>query len=62
MKWLAKYMVLCIEVLHELWTEQCRIVNESMMSKIRVEDHCILLNQVTELYCEVDINNTSFLH
>ena len=51
-----------IEALHELWTEWCRIVNESMMSKIRVEDHCILLNQVAELYREVNINNTSNLH
>ena len=33
-----------------------------MMSKIGVEDHCILLNRVTELYCKVDINNTSVLH
>ena len=33
-----------------------------MMSKIRVEDHCILLNQVEELHCEVNINNTSILH
>ena len=33
-----------------------------MMSKIRVEDHCILLNQVEELYCKVNINNTSVLH
>ena len=33
-----------------------------MMSKIRVEDHCILLNQVAELYYEIDINNTSVLH
>ena len=55
-------MELCIEVLHELWTEWYRIVNESMISKIRVEDHYILLNQVAELYHEVDINNTSVLH
>ena len=33
-----------------------------MMSKIRVEDHCILLNQVEELYRKVSINNTSILH
>ena len=57
-----KYITLCIEILHELWTERCRIVNENMMSKIRVEDHYILLNQVAELYREVDINNTSVLH
>ena len=55
-------MALCIEALHELWTERCRIVNESMISKIRVEDHCILLNQVAELYRKVNINNTSVLH
>ena len=55
-------MALCIEALYELWTEQCRIVNKSMISKIRVEDHCILLNQVAELYCEANINNISILH
>ena len=33
-----------------------------MMSKIRVEDHCILLNQVADLYSEININNTSVLH
>ena len=33
-----------------------------MMSNIRVEDHYSLLNQVRELYREVDINNTSVLH
>ena len=33
-----------------------------MISKIRVEDHCILLNQVTDLYSEVNINNTSILY
>ena len=32
------------------------------MSKIRVEDYCILLNQVAELYYKVNINNTSILH
>ena len=55
-------MALYIEALHELWTEQCRIVNESMISKIRVEDYCMLLNRVAELYHEVVINNTSVLH
>ena len=55
-------MALYIKALHELWTEQYRIVHESMMSKIRVEDHCILLNQVEELYREVNINNTSVLY
>ena len=62
MKWLAKYMALYIEALHELWTEYCRIFYESMISKIRVEDYYILLNQVAELYREVNINNTSVLH
>ena len=33
-----------------------------MISKIRVEDHGILLNQVKELYNQVPINNTSILH
>ena len=33
-----------------------------MISKIKVEDHCSLLNQVAALYHEVDINNTSVLH
>ena len=33
-----------------------------MMSKIRVEDHCSLLNQVAALYSEVDIYNSSVLH
>ena len=33
-----------------------------MISKIRVEDHGILLNQVKELYNQVSINNTSILH
>ena len=55
-------MALCIEVLYELWIERCRIVHESMMSKIRVEDHGILLNQVKELYNHIPINNTSILH
>jgi len=55
-------MVLCIETLHKLWTERCRIVNENMMSKIRVEDHCSLLNQVIALYNEVDIYDSSILH
>ena len=32
------------------------------MSKIRVEDYGILLNQVKELYNQVPINNTSVLH
>ena len=32
------------------------------MSKIRVEDHYILLNQVEESYRKVNINNTSILH
>ena len=33
-----------------------------MMSKIRVEDHCSLLNQVAVLYNEVDIYDSSVLH
>ena len=33
-----------------------------MISKIRIEDHGILLNQVKELYNQVPINNTSILH
>ena len=32
------------------------------MSKIRVENHCILLNQVKELHNQVTVNNTSILH
>ena len=55
-------MALCIEVLYELWIEWYRIVHESMMPKIRVEDYGILLNQVKELYNQVPINNTSVLH
>ena len=55
-------MVLFIEILHELWTERCRIVNENMMFKIRVEDHYSLLNQVAALYNEVDIYDSSVLH
>ena len=33
-----------------------------MISKIRVEDHCSLLNQVIALYNEVDIYDSSILH
>ena len=55
-------MVLCIEMLHQLWLERCRIVNESLISKIKVEDHCHLLFQVKRLHTQVDIISTNELN
>ena len=49
-KWLVKHIAICIEALHTLWLERCKIVHEYMLSKVRVEDHCNLLNQVKQLY------------
>ena len=61
-KWLARCMALCIEALHTLWLKRCRIVHECMLSKVRVEDHCNLLNQVKQLYQQLDISPSSVLH
>ena len=33
-----------------------------MISKVRVEDHCNLLNQVKKLYLQSDISPSSILH
>ena len=55
-------MALCIDVLHTLWLERCRIVHECMLSKVRVEDHCNLLNQVKQIYLQSDISPSSVLH
>ena len=60
-KWLAKFMCLCIESLHDLWLERCRIVHESMASKIKIEDHHNLLVQVSKLFTQVEINASSVL-
>ena len=55
-------MTWCIELLQQLWSERCNIVNESLISKVRIEDHCTLLNQVKELYNQVNLSATSVLH
>ena len=54
-------MRLCIESLHDLWMERCRIVHESLASKILVEDHHHLLTQVQVLFNNTEIESSSVL-
>ena len=54
-------MCFCTESLYDLWLERCRIVYESMASKIKVEDHHNLLMQVSKLFTQVEINTSSVL-
>ena len=54
-------MCFCIESLHDLWLERCRIVHESMASKIKIEEHHNLLVQVSKLFTQVEINASSVL-
>ena len=54
-------MFFCTESLHDLWLERCRIVHESIASKIKVEDHHNLLRQVSMLFTQVEINESSVL-
>ena len=61
-KWLVRYMSLSVEMLHELWVERCNVVNECLLSKVKVEDHDNLLVQVKELYNSADIEPASVLH
>ena len=56
-KWLMKFMRLCMESLHELWMERCRIVHESLASKIQVEDHHHLLTQVKVFFHQTEIES-----
>ena len=60
-KWLVTFMRLCIESLHDLWMERCRIVHESLASKILVEDHHHLLTQVQVLFNNTEIESSSVL-
>ena len=55
-------MCLCIESLHALWLERCRIVHESMASSIKVEDHHYLLMQVRTLFNQIELSPSSILH
>ena len=61
-KWLIAHITLTVEVLHQLWIERCNIVNECLLSKIRVEDCNNLLLRVKDLCNEVEIESTSVLH
>ena len=54
-------MWLCIKTLHELWLERCRIVHESLTSKVQIEDHHHLLQQVRVLFNQTDIEISSVL-
>ena len=54
-------MALCIEALHILWLERFRIVHECVLSKVKVEDHCDILNQVNQLYLQSDISPSSVI-
>ena len=52
----------CIDSLHELSVERCRIVHESLASNIQVEDHHHLLQQVRILFNQAEIDASSILH
>ena len=60
--WLVRHATLSVEVLHQLWVERCHIVNECLLSKVRVEDHNNLLMHVKKLCDSADIEPTSVLH
>ena len=62
MKQLGKFIVLCIEALYKLWLERHKIVHECMASRVKVEDHHNLLNQVKMLFSQVEISASSPLH
>ena len=62
MKWLRKFIVLCIESLHRLWLERCKIVYESMASRVKIKDYNNLLNEVKLLFGKVEIRKPSTLH
>ena len=47
---------------YQLWVERWNIVNECLLSKVKVEEHNNLLTQVKELCNQVDIEPTSTLH
>ena len=55
-------MRLCIESPYELQMERCRIVHESLASKIQVEDYHHLLTQVKVLFHRTEIESSSVLH
>ena len=61
-KWLVSFMQLCIKALYELWLERCRIVHESLTSKVQIEDHHHLLHQVRLLFHHTDISISPVLH
>ena len=55
-------MRLCAESLYELWGEKCRVAHESLASKIQVEDHHHLLQQVRVLFNQIEIEVLSVLY
>ena len=47
--WLENFFVLCTEALHQLWLERFNVMHEITMSKVRIEDHHVLLLKVRSL-------------
>ena len=58
-KWLSKFISSHIPTLRQIWMEQCQIVHESKMLRIKVEDHYNTLKQVKGLHAQVDIEESS---
>ena len=54
-------MALYINALHNSWIERYRTVNEYILSKIKVEDQCNLLNYVKQLHLQLNISPLSIL-
>ena len=61
-KWLVKFMSSCLESLHELWIERCRIVHERLASNAQAKDHQHLLQHVQVLFQQVDVDAPNILH
>ena len=51
----------CLDSLHKLWVERCRIVHESLASNTQVEDHHHLLQQLRVLFQQADIEASNVL-
>ena len=52
----------CLESLHELWVERCRIVHERLALNAQAEDHQHLLQHAQVLFQQADVNAPNILY
>ena len=58
---IEQFLVVCIEKLHQLCAERCRIVHECAMSKSRIEDHQSLLIYSRRMHVCIDADSLRVL-